>query len=161
MSRSLRPVAALAAGCLVLALTATAFGAKSKGKADSGTVWAAVTHTVSNGSIEVADGDFVDKILGHGTVTYRLKVIPNGTTGTLQVTSKPVVLYTGTGSLSGSATATLAIGADGHTEMITKGKLSLTHGTGSLKGHSFTGTFTGKGDSKVNQLVFHDKGTYR
>lgn len=157
MSRLLRPVALIAGACALLALSATAFGAKPKGRADTATAWAAITHVVKG--IEIADGDYADKILGHGVVEYRLKVIPAGSTGTFKVTSKPVVLYTATGSLSGSATATVVI--VGTKETISKGKLSLTKGTGSLKGHSFTGTFTGTGDLVANQLVFHDKGIYR
>ncbi len=157
MSKSRRPLALLAVGCALLALAASALGAKpKKGKADSGTAYASITHVV--GSIQIADGDYIDKILGDGVISYRIALLP-GPNGTFHVSTKKVTLYTGTGSLSGTATATVAL--SGTTETITNGKLSLTKGAGSLKGHSFVGTFTGTGDLSKNLLVFHDKGTYK
>jgi hypothetical protein len=155
MRRSARFVAALVVALALAALTAADLGAKPAGKADRGTAWVSITHVV--GSIQVADGDYRDKLLGRGTVMYRIALLPAG--GTVHVVAKTVVLYTGTGSLSGKGSATVLVGKT--SETITKGKLSLTKGHGSLAGHSFTGTFTGTANLTTNQIVFHYKGTYK
>jgi hypothetical protein len=81
------------------------------------------------------------------------------TSGAITVTAKKVTFYNGTGSLSGTATAT--VNTSGTTQTITGGKLKLTKGTGSQKGHSLTATFTGTADLAKNQYAFHYKGTYK
>ena len=107
------------------------------------------------GGLEFAAGNYADKVFKTGAITYSLKLLPN-TNGTITVKVPSVVLYTSTGSLSGTATATVTIANS--KETITNGKLNLTKGTGALKGDSFKGTFTGTGDLTKNVLVFHTKG---
>jgi hypothetical protein len=156
--RSTSLVAGLLATCALIAVGAGAVGAKtsSKGKGDSGVAYVSITRTVKG--IEYAAGTNSDKVLGSGAVTYDIALLP-GPSGTFKVTSKKVVLYTPTGSLTGTATATVLIGPK--TEKITNGKLNLTKGAGSQKGHSYVGTFTGSADLVANQLVFNTKGTYK
>jgi len=144
--------AALAAGSLVLA---TGAGAKSSGKADSGTAYFSITHA-ANG-IDFAAGQGTDKVLGASAATYQIAL--GASNGTITVTVKKVTIYNGTGSLSGTATATVT--TSGSTQTITGGKLKLTKGTGSQKGHSLKATFTGTANIATNQYVFHYKGTYK
>ncbi|MBV8430343.1 MAG: hypothetical protein JO244_04225 [Solirubrobacterales bacterium] len=98
-------------------------------------------------------------MLGSVAITYRIKAIPSGTTA-INLTAAPVVEYTATGSLAGKATATLTLGPGG-AETVSNGKVSLTHGIGSLRGHSLVGTFSGSGNSTTNMLVLHSKGTFK
>lgn len=117
----------------------------------------AETHT--SGGVEYIAGDGTDKLFGATAVTYKLNVSANPA-GTYKVTSKRVVLYTATGELSGTGSATLIVGAKG-SATITDGKINLTKGTGALKGHSLVGTFTGSGNAVSGTYVFHYKGTYK
>ncbi len=161
MTGRTRAGAAVAASVAVsglLAVGAAAVAARSTGRADSGTIYAATTHT--SGGYTFAAGQGTDKLFGPITITYRIKAIPTGTTGTLKLTIKPVIEYTATGSILGSATATLTLGPNG-AETISNGKFSLTHGAGALRGHTIKGTFTGIGNSTANMLVIHPKSTYR
>ena len=128
-------------------------GAKTTKKKDSGTAYAAIVHT--SGSTQDIAGYTVDKLFGRTATTY-LTTVSNATTGTLNVTAKRVTLYTPTGTLFGTATATENV----VTGAITNGKLLLTHGTGAQKGHSFKGTFTGNGDLAKGSFTFNYKGTY-
>ncbi|MFL5823994.1 MAG: hypothetical protein ACJ764_11185 [Solirubrobacteraceae bacterium] len=49
----------------------------------------------------------------------------------------------------------------GTQETIKNGKLRLTNGAGSQKGHSLIGTFSGSGSTTSNQFTIHYKGKYR
>lgn len=151
-------VAASVAVSGLLAVGAAAVAARSAGRADSGTIYAATTHT--SGGYTFAAGQGTDKLFGPIAITYRIKTIPAGTTGTLNLTIKPAIEYTATGSILGSATATLTLGPSG-AETISNGKFSLTHGVGALRGHTIKGTFTGTGNSTANMLVIHSKSTYK
>ena len=151
-------VAAAVAVFGLLAVSTAAVAAGTTGRTETSTVYAATTQTA--GGYDIAAGQAKDKLFGHVAITYRIKVIPAGTTGTLHLISKPVIEYTATGSILGSATATLTLGPNG-AETISNGKFSLTHGAGSLRGHTITGTFTGTGNSTTNRLVLHTKSTYK
>jgi hypothetical protein len=153
-------LAALAATALtataLIASTAdgkTKVGGAPAPRTDSGVSDASITHT-SNG-LQIAAGNNYDKVLGEGAITYRLKLLPAGN-GTFSVTVPKVVLYTASGSITGTASAKVAV--NGTAETITNGKLNLTKGAGSLKGHQFSGTFTGTGDLAKNLITFKYKG---
>ena len=149
---------ALATGVAGFGAVAGATTTKAvKGKADSGTTYASIVHS-ANG-YQYAAGTGTDQLLGTDAITYRIKLSPGTQPATETITASPVVLYTKTGALTGTATATLVF--VGTTEQIKDGKLKLTSGSGSLKGHSFTGTFTGTGNTTANQFVFQDKGTLK
>jgi hypothetical protein len=156
-----RRTAVAAASLVVCGLLTVAAGAVAaaggKGRADSSTIYAASTHTT--GGFTYAAGQAADKVLGQVAITYRIKAVPTGTT-TINLKASPVVEYTATGSLTGKATATLTVGANG-AETVSNGKFSLTKGAGSLRGHSLTGTFSGVGNSTANYLVLHSKGRFK
>jgi hypothetical protein len=155
-----RLFAALAATAVLttsLVLTAGAVANKPAGKSDSGTAYFAITHTV--GKTEYAAGQGTDKILGPAAATYKIAAGAGSAPGTVKVTVKPVTLYMSTGSLVGTSSATLTISSNG-TETITNGKLKLTKGFGSQKGHSLTATYTGSSLSATS-FVIHYKGTYK
>ena len=141
----------------LLAVGASAVSAHARSRTDRGTIYAATTHSV--GGYVYTSGQGTDKLFGPVAITYKIKARPSAATGTFQLTVKPVVEYTNTGSLSGTATATLIVAADG-TSTVTNGKISLKHGTGSLAGHKLTGTFTGTGNSS-GQYVFSYKYTVK
>jgi hypothetical protein len=138
-------------------LAAGTVGAKSVGRPDSGTAY--VANTPKKGNYVYAAGYNQDKILGNGSILYVIKATPS-TPGTISVKTKSVALYTGTGSLSGTATATLTQAANG-SSTISAGKLTLNKGAGSLKGHSLVATFTGTGSITSLAFVFKYKGTYK
>lgn len=133
----------------LLAVGASAVSAHAGSRTDRGSIYAATTHLA--GGYSYASGQGTSKLFGPIAITYKIKAQPSAA-GTFQLSVKPVVEYTKTGSLSGTATATLVVAADG-TSTVTNGKLSLKHGTGSLAGHKLTGTFTGTGNS-AGQYVF-------
>jgi hypothetical protein len=151
-SRVATGVATILAGLTLVAGAAQAATPKVK-TSDPSTTYASITHT--GGGLQFAAGNYADKLFKTGAITYSLKLVPN-TNGTITVKVPSVVLYTGTGSLSGTATATVTI--QNSIETITNGKLNLTKGTGALKGDAFKGTFTGTGDLSKNLIVFHTKG---
>jgi len=157
LPRRLVAVTGTGAVCALVAIGGTALGAPNAGKHDSGTVNAAITHTV--GPTEYIAGNSSDKLLGSGAVTYTAKVGTGATPGTLAVTAN-VTLFTKTGSLSGKATATLTTNKDGSVTF-SNGKINLNKGAGLQKGHSFKGTFTGTGTSATGPYTFHDSGTYK
>ena len=101
---------AVAASVAVSGLLAVGAAAVAAGRADSGTIYAATTHT--SGGYTFAAGQGMDKLFGPIAITYRIKAIPAGTTGTLNLTVKPAIEYTATGSILGSATATLTLGPE-------------------------------------------------
>ena len=71
----------------------------------------------------------------------------------------PGDLYTGTGELSGGATATLIATGNGHAT-VTDGKLTLDTGKGSLANHKLTATFSGSGTLGGGHTFIY-RGTYR
>jgi hypothetical protein len=156
LKRSLTAFAGLLAACATIAIGAGVVGAKTKGRADSGTTYAAITHTVGN--VQVAAGNVTDKVLGKGAVTFALTIGTGSKPGTIGVSGK-VTDYSSTGSLSGTDTADVTTSTSGIT--FTNGKLRLTKGTGGQKGHSFIGTFTGTAKAATGPFVFHEKGTYK
>ncbi|MGH2869516.1 MAG: hypothetical protein ACRDNK_18375, partial [Solirubrobacteraceae bacterium] len=137
MNKSSRLAAAMATTLAATALVASAAGATKVGagapQKDSGTTYASITHT--RGNLQIAAGNNYDKVLGEGTISYQLKLLPAGN-GTVKVRVPKVVLFTTTGSLTGTASATVTANANSQT--ITNGKLNLTKGTGGLKGRQFT-----------------------
>jgi hypothetical protein len=143
----------LAAGSEARPLPLRMVGGAAPALTDSGSAYFAVVHATS--TTESAAGTISDKRLGTGAVTYSLKVLP-AATGTFKVTAKKVVLYTGKGSLQGTATATITLTKT--TETITDGKLKLTKGFGSLAGSSLIATFTGTANLAGNQFAFKYKG---
>ena len=140
---------------LVAATTATV-GAKGKGRADSGTIYAATTHTVGN--TQYVAGDYTDKVLGGGAVTFRNTVSGGTTPGTFKG-SGPVTVFTKTGSLQGSTSETVIVNPDG-SATFSNGTVKLTKGSGGQKGHSFIGTFTGTAKTAAGPYTFNFKGTY-
>jgi hypothetical protein len=158
-TRSLAATAGALGTVALLTVAGPALGAKaSKGKADSGTSQVAITH--SSGGYQYSAGNNTDKLLGTGAVTYQVKLTPT-TPGTYKLTAKRVVVYTGTGSLVGTGSATLNVISASGNATVTNGKLSLTKGFGSQKGHSETATFTGTGTITGGVFTFQYKGTYR
>jgi hypothetical protein len=145
--------ALLATGASALAATG-----KSKGKADTGTSYVGTTHAA--GGFSYLAGGNTDKLLGTGAVTFKVKTGTGSKPGTVTLTIKPVELFTATGALTGTGSATLTV-VSTSSVTITNGKLDLTKGTGSQKGHSLVGTYTGTGDPATGQYVFHYKATYK
>ena len=120
----------------------------------SGTAYLSPTHTES-GYLYVS-GDIKDKVLGRGALVYVVKVRP-AADGTFQVTAKKVTLYLPGGTLSGTGSAVQEVKGDVQT--VRDGKVSLTKGTGALKGHSFKATFGG--ELKDGVYTFKYKGSYK
>jgi len=156
-TRSIVATAGVLSACAVLALGAGAVGAKATGTHDSGVIFFATTHN-ANG-ITYAAGNATDSLFGTEAVTYAIKTAPT-TPGSVKVTAKPVTTWTKTGTLSGTATATLTVGANGKATF-TNGQVSQTKGTGTLKGHSLTATFTGSGNTTTGTYQITYKGTYK
>ncbi len=75
------------------------------------------------------------------------------------MSANPVTIFTKTGALSGTGTATEIVNSNGTATFTSK--LRLTKGSGGQKGHSFVGTFTGTAASPTGPYTFHDKGTYK
>ena len=156
MTRSVTAAAGLLAACAVIAVTAVGVGAKGTGKATSGTVYAAITHTV--GKTENAAGQVNDTVLGEGAVLFALTVGSGSKPGTVPLKGT-LIAFTKTGELSGTDSVDLNVSATGTT--FTNGKFKLTKGLGAQKGHSFIGTFTGTASSPTGPYVFHDKVIYK
>ena len=152
--------ATTAALLVTVALTAVgvaSVAAKSAGKADHATSYVAVTHQV--GSTYTAAGDVTDNNLGQGAVIYKIKAGTGTKPGTIKITAPRVTVFSSTGSIYGTASGTESTLADGSVTLT--GKLSLTHGSGGLKGHHLTATFNGTGKTPLGPFVFHTKGTYK
>lgn len=150
-------VGAVVGAAALSALGAGVVSAKPSGKKDRGTVYAAIARTV--GSTEYIAGEGTDKLLGPIAVSFTAKA-GSGAPGTVVVSVKPVILYSKTGTLSGTAKVTLVIGTGGAVT-ISNGKLTTTKGTGGLKGHSLAATVTGTGKSAFGPYVFNYTGTYK
>jgi hypothetical protein len=147
-------------GALVLVMSAVAGAASKGGKAERGTVYFAITHTVAN--TNVAAGDTTDSLFGAGAVVYRLHVLST-TTGKLTIKVPKVTVFYSTGAATGDATATLTItnSPKAGDATVTGGVLKLTKGTGTHKGHSFKGTFSGTGNVTSGLYTINYKGTYK
>lgn len=148
-------------GALALALAGStvAGAASTAGKAEHGTVYFALTHTV--GKTNVAAGDTTDSLFGAGAVVYRLHVLPT-MTGKVSIKIPKVTVFYATGSATGSATATLTATnkPKAGDATVTGGVLKLTEGTGTHKGHSFEGTFSGTGNITSDTYTIKYRGTY-
>ncbi len=158
--RSLRTLLLSAGAMLVVAgvlvVGVGGAGASSAGRADSGTAW--VANTPKPGTLVYAAGFNHDAILGNGAVLYEITAT-GGKPGVFHLTTNHVTMYTAAGSLSGTATATLTQKASGGA-VISAGKLKLTKGAGTLKGHSLIATFTGTGSLSSLAFIFKYRGTY-
>jgi hypothetical protein len=157
-ARRLMVGAGLIGTSALVALAPATVGAKTTGRPDSGVLYVAITHTV--GSTNYLAGNAADKILGSSAVLYTAKVGTGSTPGTFKVTANPVTVFTKTGSLSGTGSATLIVNTDG-TVTFTDGKLTLAKGADGQKGHRFVGTFMGSGKSATGPFVYDYKGIYR
>ena len=159
MTRFRRSIVAIAGVLGVGAMLASAAGAvgTSASKPDKGVIYFATTHSAHG--ITYAAGNATDSLFGTEAVTYAIKTAPTRT-GSVKITAKPVTTWTTTGTLSGTATATLTVAANGKATF-TNGKVSETKGTGTLKGHSLTATFTGSGDTKTGTYKITYTGTYK
>lgn len=155
---------AIAAAVVCAAGTVAGFGAagvgahaSKAGRPDSGKLYISVNRSV--GPVLYASGTNQDRVLGAGAVTakYTLTAAKGGGE---TLTSKHTVLYTPTGSLTGTSSAHLVLSAGGK-ETFSNGKLDLRLGRGSQKGHSFVGTFSGSGSSTSNQNTITYRGTYK
>jgi len=131
-------------------------GATPAGRADSGTVYAAITHVV--GGTAFVAGSATDKLLGAGATTFKPKVTKSTKAATYKATG-PVTGFEKNGSLSGSSTTTEVVAPNGAVTIT--GTLDFTHGAGGQSGHSFTGTVTGTAKSLAGPFVFRYKGIYR
>jgi hypothetical protein len=152
-----RLIAGAAGTVLALATMAAAGTAKpttgSPARSDSGTGYFSITH--QKGGFEYTAGDVKDKVFGDSAIIYKLKTTPSS--GAIKVDAKKVVLYTSQGSLSGTATATIA-DLSAKIQKVTDGKLTLTKGTGGLKGDKLTATFSGTANITKNMFKFSYQG---
>lgn len=147
-------------GALAFAGSSIAGAASTAGKAEHGTVYFALTHTV--GKVNVAAGDATDSLFGAGAVVYRLHILTT-TTGKISIKIPKVMVFYATGTATGSATATLTITnkPKAGDATVTNGILKLTKGTGGHQGHTFTGTFSGHGNITTDSYIIRYKGTYK
>ena len=144
---------------LIAATGATAGAtARPRAKADRGTA-AVATTPLTAGATQYVAGFDSDAILGHGAITYVITAIPTSAKGAFSLVAHNVSFYTGTGELSGTATATLTATAGGQAT-ITAGRLTLNAGRGSLAGHTLTASFSGTG-RLGGGYTFTYRGTYR
>ena len=157
-TRLLSAITVIAIAALALVGGASVFAKTKKAKAKKTT---SVTYSATvkqAGGFDYTAGMGKDKVLGSFAITYKNKIVPSN--GSIKVTAKPVTLYTKTGSLTGTASTTLTIGTGG-AATASNGKLKLTKGAGSLKGHSYVGTFTGTGNVTTSDFTFTTKATYK
>jgi hypothetical protein len=159
--RTITALVGLIAALGVIAVAATAVGAAGKGKSTKGTIWIASTPRSSNGLLYEA-GQIKDKLLGEGAITFTIKPIVNPS-GTFTAKALKVTLWTSKGSLSGTGSALITVTNTPTTggSTASNGKVSLTKGTGGLKGHSFTGKFSGTGNVNGATYTFKYTGTYK
>lgn len=159
MGRFTRAIAAVVASAIVLAAAGSALGAGSgKGRKSTGTVYLATTH-LGKGFVWAAGNTF-DKVLGNGAVSYKVKVSAGSGAGTFQFSVRRAHVFTATGSFVGKVTATQTIDKNGNAT-ISNGRFSFTKGFGSLKGHSYKGTFTGSGSAVTGRYTIQTKGIYK
>lgn len=144
--------AVLCLGASSVALAATA----SKTRKTTGIIYAGVTH--SEGTDLYVAGEFKDRILGRGAIVYITRVSAGPDVGSFLVKARKITIYTTAGSLSGTGQATQTTTADGKAT-ITDGSFKLTKGTGKLKAHRLSGTFSGSLADGV--YTFKYTGTYK
>ncbi len=158
MAKLTRSVALTVGLAAFVGIGAAAVWAKPvrQGRADSGVVYFGVTHT-ANGN-QYAAGNTEDKLLGAGAVTYVIQ-LSRTPAGGFEMTSKPMTLFFSNGTLTGTATATVAPGAGG--TALTGGRLLAAHGTGGQKGHSVTATFQGVGNPVAGTYKLTYTGVYK
>ncbi|HET8979612.1 MAG TPA: hypothetical protein VFN87_15725 [Solirubrobacteraceae bacterium] len=146
-------------GALAVAIGGVA-GAAAKGRTERGVVHFAVVQTI--GQTNVAAGAQSDSLFGQGAVVYRLHVLTT-TSGKITIKIPKVTDFYSTGSATGSASATLTITNTPNQgdATVTGGVLKLAKGTGTHKGHTFTGTFSGSGNITSGMYTIQYKGTYR
>jgi hypothetical protein len=147
-------------GALAFAGSSLAGAASKVGKAEHGTVHFALTHTV--GKTNFAAGDATDSLFGASAVVYQLHLLTT-TTGTISIKIPKVTVFYTTGSATGSATATLTVTNQPKAgdATVTGGVLKLTKGFGAHQGHTFAGTFSGKGNITSDSYTIQYKGTYK
>jgi hypothetical protein len=147
-------------GALALAGTSVAGAASKGGKAEHGTVFFSITHTV--GKVNIAAGDADDSLFGPSAVVYRLHILTT-TTGKISINIPKVTVFYATGSATGSATATLTVTNQPKAgdATVTGGVLKLTKGAGTHAGHTFVGTFAGTGNITSDAYTIQYKGTYK
>jgi hypothetical protein len=147
-------------GALALAGSSVAGAASKPGKAEHGTVYFALTHTV--GKTNFAAGDATDSLFGASAVVYQLHILTT-TTGKISIKIPKVTVFYATGSATGSATATLTVTnkPKAGDATVTDGILKLTKGAGAQQGHTFAGTFSGQGNITSDSYTIHYKGTYK
>lgn len=150
-------ISAAVAAAAVSVIAVASGTAATAGRADKATSYVAVTHQV--GSNYYAAGETSDTVLGNGAVTYTIKAGTGTKPGTISITANRVTEFTPTGSLYGGAAGTETTSAAGSVTLT--GTLTLIHGTGAQKGHSFVGKFTGTGTGPLGPFVFHVTGKYR
>jgi hypothetical protein len=145
--------------CALVGVATSAFGATG-GRADKGVIHFAQTY--SAGGLIFAAGNAKDKLFGNEAVTYAIKT-GKTPTGTVMLTAKPVTTWGKTGTLSGTATATLTVtnAPKAGDATITNGKVKETRGTGAWAGHSFTATFSGSGNVTTGAYTITYKGTFK
>ena len=157
--RAFGAMAAVLAVAGAIAGATSAVGATSAGKADSGSVYFAPTHSV--GSLGFYAGDSTDKLTGAGAVVYQLKLLTSTKPGTVLVDVKKVTSYSATGSLIGTATAKLMIVDSKGNATLTDGVVKFTRGTGGQAGHTLTAKFAGKGNVNTGAYKLNYTGTYK
>lgn len=141
----------------VVAFAAASVAARPHaGKSDHGTAYASINRVA--GGNQYGSATVSDAVLGSSGITFTATLTSAGG-GKLALNIKQLVLYGKTGSLTGTGSATVTV--SGTKETFTGGKLKLTKGAGSQKGHSFVGTFTGSGDASKNEFTLNYKGTYK
>lgn len=144
-----------------IAVGAGAVGAKSGSSKTSGKLYVGINPQAKSG-IQFLAGQGVDKALGSDAVTFTIKPLSKST-GVITANAIKVTLWTSGGSLTGTGGATLTVTGMPKAGDVTvsDGKISLTKGTGALKGHSFKATFTGSGNIVSGEYTFVYKGTYK
>jgi hypothetical protein len=147
----------LLGACALAAVAAGEGTAATSGVPDSGTVYFATTHTAHG--IQFAAGNGTDKLFGTEATTFEIKFQPTKP-GTVKITAKPVTTWGKTGTLSGVATATVTIAANGNAT-VTAGKLTETDGTGGWTGHTLSASFAGVGSVNTGMYKITYKGTYK
>jgi hypothetical protein len=152
--------------CVAIAAGAVGVGAASSGAASaakhtSGKFYIAETPQKKAGILYLA-GQGTDKALGSDAITFTIKPLPNSS-GTITAKAISVTLWTKTGTLTGTGSATLTITNQPATGDATasNGTVSLTKGTGTLAGHAFNVKFTGPGNVSTGLYTFSYTGTYK
>ena len=150
--------AGLGATGALIAISAAGVGAHTTaaGRPDSGTWYSAVNHS-ANGVV-YASGYIRDKLLGADAIAVQ-NTVSAASGGGETVTSKRTILYTGAGSLTGTSSVHLVV--TGTEEKFTNGKLKLTVGHGSQKGHALVATYSGSGSLTTNEAKFTYRGIYK